>query len=64
MEFCTPNSKALTKKSIASRMSVDCFEPSSIATTGSALWMILENLTESLDNGEVVKIIDARNRFT
>ena len=48
MEFCTPNSKALTKKSIASRMSVDCFEPSNIATTGSALWMILENLTESL----------------
>ena len=33
MALSTPNSKALTKNSIASRMSVDCLEHSSWATS-------------------------------
>ena len=31
-------------------MSEFCFEPRSWATTGKLLWIILENLTESVSN--------------
>ena len=47
MAFNNPNSKADTKNSIASRISEDCLDPRSWATTGRLWWRIFENLTES-----------------